>query len=141
MKVAPQVRWKLPEVLEREGISIYRLDQELAKRVSRTTLYKWGSKTGPKQVDPEVMGWVLWGLQRITGHKYRLQDLLDIEAPATDDTGSGDDAFDRESASWLEAPLTEPLPPYDWGPEGEPEGQPVRYVENEGFVVIEDERA
>ena len=27
------------------------------------------------------------------------------------------------------------LDPYDWGPEGVPEGQPIRYVPGQGFVV------
>ena len=27
------------------------------------------------------------------------------------------------------------LDPYDWGPEGVPEGQPLRYVPGQGFVL------
>ncbi len=81
MIAEPQVRWKLPEVLEREGISIDQLNQELAKRVSRATLDKWGSATGPKRLDPEVVGWVLWALRRLTGKPYELSDLLEIKVP------------------------------------------------------------
>ncbi len=137
MKTAPQIRWKLPAILQQEQVSIYRLDQELAKRVSRTTLYKWGSAPGPKQIDPEVMGWVLWGLERITGTRYKVEDLLEIKVPQSD-VGT-DYTLDPESQVWLEAELTQPLPPYDWGEAGEPEGQPVRYSPEEGFLVLEDE--
>lgn len=138
MEPRPHINWKLPEVLQREGVSIYRLDQELSKRVSRSTLYKWGGEPGPKQIDPEVMGWILWGLARITGKRYEFQDLVDIEPPDI----HLDDGYqlDPESKAWLEADLTEPLPPYDWGPEGEPEGQRVIYSVEQGLLVIKDSK-
>lgn len=137
METRPHVHWKLPEVLEREGISIYRLDQELSKRVSRSTLYKWGGVPGPKQIDPEVMGWVLWGLARITGKSFYLQDIVEIKPP---ELQTEPYQLDPESKAWLEADLTEPLPPYDWGPEGEPEGQQVIYTAAQGLVVLEDSK-
>ena len=137
MKTAPQVRWKLPALLQQERVSIYRLDQELAKRVSRTTLYKWGSAPGPKHIDPEVMGWILWGLERITGRRYKVEDLLEIDVPSSQP--ETEYVLDPESAAWLEAELTQPLPPYDWGEAGEPEGQRVRYSPEEGFLGVEDE--
>lgn len=45
--------------------------------------------------------------------------------------------MDEETRAWLDAELTPPLEPYDWGPEGPPEGQPVRYVPGEGLWVYE----
>jgi hypothetical protein len=81
MSASLHVRWKLPEILRREGVSVYRLNQELAKKVSRATLYKWGTKR-PKSIDPQVLGWVLWGLERITGKRYTLQDLLEVNVPS-----------------------------------------------------------
>lgn len=71
----------MPEILRREGVSVYRLHQELSKKVSRATLYKWGTE-GPKSIDPQVLGWVLWGLERMTGKRYILQDLLEVEVPS-----------------------------------------------------------
>lgn len=71
----------MPEILRREGVSVYRLHQELSKKVSRATLYKWGTE-GPKSIDPQVLGWVLWGLERITGKRYTFQDLLEVEVPS-----------------------------------------------------------
>jgi hypothetical protein len=49
-----------------------------------------------------------------------------------------DDAMDAETRAWLEADLMEPLPPYEWGPEGIPPVQPVSYEPGVGFVVEEE---
>lgn len=49
---------------------------------------------------------------------------------------SGQDAaMDEESRAWLEADLGGDLPPYDWGKEGPPKGEPVRYVPGVGLVI------
>ena len=45
--------------------------------------------------------------------------------------------MDIESQVWLNASLTEDLPEYDWGPEGIPEGIPVRHVDGKGVVISE----
>jgi hypothetical protein len=42
---------------------------------------------------------------------------------------------DAETSEWLEAPLVDDLPPYEWGTDGMPEGKPIRYVCDLGFVV------
>jgi hypothetical protein len=65
------------DLLEREGVSVYRLHQELAKQVSRTALYNWYQHP-PKRLDFEVMVWVLWGLGGITGKTYSVADLLEL---------------------------------------------------------------
>lgn len=43
---------------------------------------------------------------------------------------------DAESRAWLDAPLAPPLEPFDWGPEGEPEGEPVRWDPEQGAYVV-----
>ncbi|MEL6939514.1 MAG: hypothetical protein AAFO84_10010 [Cyanobacteria bacterium J06598_1] len=45
--------------------------------------------------------------------------------------------LNSESQSWLEASLTEDIPEYDWGPEGVPEGIPVKYVPGKGVLITE----
>ena len=45
--------------------------------------------------------------------------------------------LDPESKAWLEADLAGDLPEYDWGPEGIPEGLPIRYDSERGVAVIE----
>ena len=45
---------------------------------------------------------------------------------------------DPETEAWLDADLGEELPPYDWGTEGIPKGQPVRYRPEVGFVIDEE---
>lgn len=62
---------------------------------------------------------------------------------AVDDMGlrvdAGADDSHSEDRAWLEADLTAPahLEPFDWGPAGVPDGQPVRFVPGRGFVVGE----
>lgn len=41
-----------------------------------------------------------------------------------------------EDREWLESGLAPPLPPYDWGPAGEPEGRPVEYRPGQGLVIL-----
>lgn len=42
---------------------------------------------------------------------------------------------DAETREWLEAPLVDELPPYEWGEDGIPDGKPIRYVRDRGYVV------
>lgn len=70
------IHWKLGELLEREGVSVYRLNQELNQRVSRNTLYRWASEM-PDRPDLETLGWVMWGIEQITGKSYQLSDILE----------------------------------------------------------------
>jgi hypothetical protein len=76
MENAPSIRWKFPDLLLQEGISVYRLNQEIGKQVGRTTLYAW-SQEAPKRVDTAVLAWVLWGLQQITGRRFEVGDLIE----------------------------------------------------------------
>lgn len=72
----PRLIWKLPQVLRAEGISVYRLVGVLSGRVSRTTLYSWVWQA-PQRPDLEALAWVLWGLRKLTGKPYGVQDLLE----------------------------------------------------------------
>lgn len=45
---------------------------------------------------------------------------------------------DGESRVWLDANLSEPLPPYDWGKDGIPNVRPVRYRPGVGFFVMDE---
>jgi len=46
-----------------------------------------------------------------------------------------DNTLDGETKTWLESDLGENLPPYNWGTEHMPEGQPVHYVAGVGLVI------
>ncbi|MDB5101127.1 MAG: hypothetical protein JWM80_5548 [Cyanobacteria bacterium RYN_339] len=43
--------------------------------------------------------------------------------------------LDAETREWNEADLGGPLPPFEWGPDGPPEGKPVTFVPGVGLVV------
>lgn len=91
------VTWRMPEVLEREGITPYRLSKELApRRVSRTTVYRW-AKEAPALLDLELLAHMLWALKRISGKEFRLEDLLDIRPSAEPNLGGDADAESRAS--------------------------------------------
>ena len=44
--------------------------------------------------------------------------------------------LNAETRAWLNADLSGELPPYDWGKEGMPKGEPVRYEPERGFIVV-----
>ena len=54
-----------------------------------------------------------------------------VKAPDTIPT------IDNESRAWVDANLFS-LPPYDWGKDGIPKGNPVEHDPELGFVVIEE---
>lgn len=47
-------------------------------------------------------------------------------------------SIDSESRAWLNANLSGTLPPYEWGEEGIPEGKPIRYDPEKGFMVVDE---
>lgn len=77
----PFLKWKLDDLLEREHVTVYALNQRLAeagRSVSRTTLYRLASEQ-PERIDLEVAGRVLWGLEQLTGKHYTVSDLLEYD--------------------------------------------------------------
>lgn len=77
----PLLKWKLNNLLEREHVTVYALNQRLAEAghsVSRTTLYRLASEQ-PERIDLEVAGRVLWGLEQLTGKHYDVSDLLEYD--------------------------------------------------------------
>jgi hypothetical protein len=74
----PRVRLRLGDVLKQEGLSAYRLERVLGERVGRATIYRWVRKDEGR-VDLEALAWVIWGLRKLTGKPYGVQDLLAYE--------------------------------------------------------------
>lgn len=76
-----------------------------------------------------VVGWLQEG--RIpgvkVGNRWRIRetqvDLL-VRVPSAEDR------------DWLDSDLAPPLPPYDWGAGGEPEGRPVVYRPGQGLLIL-----
>lgn len=73
---APSIAWKLPDLLKQEGITVYSLNKAIGGNVPRETLYRW-SRKGPERIDAQVLAWVLWGLQQITGRRFEVGDLIE----------------------------------------------------------------
>ncbi|MFM9419397.1 hypothetical protein ACKLNZ_01785 [Thermus scotoductus] len=74
----PRIRWKLRAVLDQEGLSAYGLTQLLAGKVAPNTVYSF-ARGEKKRPDLEALAWVIWGLRKLTGKPYGVQDLLEYE--------------------------------------------------------------
>lgn len=118
------MKWRLKNYLDKHDLTPYSLVR--ATGVSPTTVY--GLAQGKhERISLDVLDRVIWGLEKLTGETVELSDVLERDPAPVDD----------ESALWLSAALTPPLEPWEWGPEGEPEGVPVEYVPGEGWVMDE----
>lgn len=72
------IKWKLGELLEREGATLAQLEEVLGDFVGGDTLRGWlGGR--PERVELEAFGYLLWGLSRLSGREYRLEDVLEYE--------------------------------------------------------------
>ncbi len=81
---AMPVRWKLKELLDREGLNVNRLSLEMAgekgPEAKRPQLYAITSPNAekrPKRVEFAYLDEVLQAMKRITGKSYQLGDLLE----------------------------------------------------------------
>lgn len=73
------IRWKLREVLEMAGVSVYQFHQALGGRVSRTALYRI-TRGETKGVDFVVLAAVLDALEATTGKRLEVGDLISRNA-------------------------------------------------------------
>ncbi len=96
--------------------------------MTRTAVYGLVNKTAPKAVYLETIDALLPALKKVTGDDVAITDILVYNPDPAEE-------MDDESRLWLEAELTPPLEPYDWGPEGPPEGKPFKFVEGRGWIV------
>lgn len=122
--------WKLKSYLDAHDITAYRLAQ--TADLSATTVYAL-ARGKHERISLEVLDKVLGSLEKLSGKPVTLDDVLERQ-PDPEPT-------DAETKAWLEADLDPDLEAYDWGADGLPEGEPVRYVEGQGWVVGETKRA
>ena len=77
----PKFAWKLPEVLEKEQITPYRLHKtvnELGTKATTNTIYKW-SKELPSYVTIEHFTGIISALRELTGKEITANDLLEYD--------------------------------------------------------------
>ena len=78
------IRNQLPDIMQREGISAYRLAKILARRVARNTIYRWARGEVPTCLDVGTLEALLAGLRELTGKTYGVGDLLAYEEDVED---------------------------------------------------------
>lgn len=69
------MEWTLEQLLKREEVSLYRLHQEIQDWVPKSSLYRYYGRQ-PKQVPLELVGLILWGLERISGKQFQVGDVI-----------------------------------------------------------------
>jgi DNA-binding Xre family transcriptional regulator len=75
---AMPIRWKFPQYLQAHNVSVYALAQELEGKVTITTLYNLKNKP-QKRIDLENLEAVIHGLERLTGKRVDITDLLELD--------------------------------------------------------------
>jgi DNA-binding Xre family transcriptional regulator len=128
--------WKLRDYLHERRIKPAALARKMDGKMSRTAVYGLVQAEPPKAVYLETLDAVLPALRELTGEDVKVGDLLEYEADAEEAHD-----VDDESALWLGSKLTPMLEPWEWGPEGEPEGRPVEFVPGEGLYIYDDDTA
>jgi DNA-binding Xre family transcriptional regulator len=116
-------------------VSAYKLAELSNGRLSRTGIYRL-TADDLKAIRFESLGVLIPALRELTGEQVEVSDLLEY-VPNPEPT------IDEESRLWLEAELTPPLEPYDWGdvdPLTLPGGR-AEYVEGEGLYIYDSEDA
>ena len=80
--VKHRARWKLPELLEREGVTPYRLHKDIEEsaegKASRNTIYRWSNEL-PDTLDVALLMSVIEALRKRTGKGVQVSDLLEYE--------------------------------------------------------------
>ena len=69
-------RWRLQEIIEKEGITAYRLWKKAG--INPHTAYRWAYRP-PRALDLEVAEAVVRALRALTGKPYGLCDLIELE--------------------------------------------------------------
>ncbi|CAN5589269.1 hypothetical protein BH24DEI1_BH24DEI1_05140 [soil metagenome] len=72
------IKWKLAELLEREGATAAQLAETIAEHVAAETLRGWLSGR-PEAVELSALGYLLWGLSQLSGRQYTVEDVLEYE--------------------------------------------------------------
>lgn len=80
--------------------------------------------------------------EAIEGHLAALEKMDGAALDPAERVAKGDEISEeeqREDRIWLDADVGGLLPPYEWGPEGPPQGKPVHYIPGKGVLIFDEE--
>lgn len=83
--VSANARWKLPELLEREKITAYRLHKELNEsgvKATPNTIYRWAREL-PSSLTIDLLVGVVDTLRGLTGKQITIDDLIEVKDDGT----------------------------------------------------------
>lgn len=75
------VTLRLHEFLEANGISAYRLEQELKGQLTRNSVYALAKKDGVRRVDLDSLDKVVSVLNAVLGRSVSLTELFEVNPP------------------------------------------------------------
>jgi len=79
--VPPRIRWKLPDLLKQERVTANELavtiNEQLGTKLARNAVYRIAKD--PKRPDLETMAVVIAALERITGKRFEIADLMEYD--------------------------------------------------------------
>jgi hypothetical protein len=86
-----------------------------------------------QQISRQIVALPQDALDELADFLNHLEQKFGTQSPAAQSSGE----MDAESSAWLTADLAGDLPEYNWGQDGIPAVQPIRFVPGEGFVIGE----
>jgi len=74
----PSLRWKFPELLDKYGLTAYRIVKEIDNVGSMGAIYKLADESRqPARADFKTMAKIITALRELTGEDIQIQDLLE----------------------------------------------------------------
>lgn len=73
------VKWRLPDIMEKHGVTAYKLGKQIGDVTRMSTIYRLSDKEHePTRIDFRVLVDVVGALEQLTGESFTASDLIEI---------------------------------------------------------------
>lgn len=73
------VTWRLPDIMEKHGVTPYKLGKQIGDVTRMSTVYRLADREHkPTRIDFKVLVDVVEALEQLTGESYTAADLIEI---------------------------------------------------------------